>query len=70
MLTKTTEPRNACAADACFLGLKNNAASPQQYATTLQPALDALQGGTPLMLIDGYARPEMPLDEHARILGN
>ena len=70
MLTKTTEPRNACAADACFLGLKNNAASPQQYATTLQPALDALQGGTPLMLIDGYARPEMPLDVHARILGN
>ena len=41
------------AGNACFLGLKNWEASAQQYASTLQPALDVMQGGTPLMLIDG-----------------
>ena len=43
------------AGNACFLGLKNWEASAQQFATTLQPALDVMQSGTPLMLIDGCA---------------
>ena len=58
------------AGNACFLGLKNSAASAQQYATTLQPALDVLQGGTPLLLIDCFERPPIPPEVKQRIMDN
>lgn len=58
------------AGNACFLGLKNWEASAQQFATTLQPALDVMQSGTPLMLIDGYARPDLPPAVRARIMAD
>lgn len=56
------------AGEAAFLGLENTAATPNQYASSLQPALDVLQGGTPLLLIDGFKRPVLSEEDRISIL--
>ena len=56
------------AGEAAFLGLENTAATPNQYASSLQPALDVLQGGTPLLLIDGFPRPVLSEAECVALL--
>ena len=56
------------AGEAAFLGLENTAATPNQYSSSLQPALDVLQGGTPLLLLDGFQRPVISEEDRVAIL--